>query len=106
MSPADSVCSSLITNPPHRLVFVFIMPIALANIGWKMYFINGSWDLVIIVIMAMWWIETKGKTLEEIDEAIEGRRYSHTANSIEGAGNVVRDSNIKSTPSIHPDRLT
>jgi hypothetical protein len=51
------------------------MPIALSNIGWKMYFINGSWDLLIFVAIAIWWIETKGKSLEEIDEAIEGKRY-------------------------------
>jgi hypothetical protein len=29
------------------LVFVFIMPIGIANIGWKMYVINGGWDVVI-----------------------------------------------------------
>jgi MFS family permease len=29
------------------LVFVFIMPIGIANIGWKMYVANGSWDVVI-----------------------------------------------------------
>lgn len=29
-----------------------------------------------IVAIALFWIETKGKTLEEIDEAIEGVRHS------------------------------
>ena len=32
----------------RRLVFVFIMPIGLANIGWKMYMVNASWDIVIV----------------------------------------------------------
>ena len=27
------------------------MPIGLDNIGWKMYIINGSWDIVIIVLI-------------------------------------------------------
>jgi hypothetical protein len=52
------------------------MPIALANIAWKIYFINGSWDVLMIIAIAFFWIETKGKTLEEIDEAIEGVRHS------------------------------
>lgn len=30
------------------VVFVFIMPIGFANIGWRMYFVNASWDIVII----------------------------------------------------------
>jgi len=58
------------------LLFVFVMPIALANITWKIYFINGSWDLLMIFAIAYYWIETKGKTLEEIDEVIEGVRHS------------------------------
>jgi hypothetical protein len=31
-----------------RLVFTFIMPIGLGKIGWKMYMINASWDVVIL----------------------------------------------------------
>lgn len=30
------------------LVFTFVMPIGLGSIGWKMYMINASWDLVIL----------------------------------------------------------
>ena len=33
------------------LVFVFIMPIGLSNIGWKMYMVNGSWDIVIVILI-------------------------------------------------------
>lgn len=32
-------------------VLVFVMPIGLENIGWKMYMINGSWDIVIIILI-------------------------------------------------------
>ena len=32
-------------------VLVFVMPIGLANIGWKMYMVNGSWDIVIVVLI-------------------------------------------------------
>lgn len=57
-------------------VFVFIMPIGLDNIGWKMYMVNGSWDIVIAVLIAVFWVETKGKTLEEIDALFEGEKHS------------------------------
>ncbi|KAJ8112285.1 hypothetical protein ONZ43_g5430 [Nemania bipapillata] len=57
-------------------VFVFIMPIGLNNIGWKMYVANGSWDVVIAILIAIFWVETKGKTLEEIDAIFEGHKHS------------------------------
>ena len=53
------------------------MPIALANISWKTYMINGAWDVVVLVMIVLWWVETKGKTLEEIDELIEGSKHSN-----------------------------
>lgn len=52
------------------------MPIGLDNIGWKLYMINGSWDILIIFYISFFWIETKDKTLEEIDEAIDGVKHS------------------------------
>ncbi|KAI1332290.1 putative hexose carrier protein [Xylariaceae sp. FL0255] len=58
------------------LVFVFIMPIGLYNIGWKMYVVNASWDVIITVLIAVYWVETKGKTLEEIDALFEGEKHS------------------------------
>ena len=33
------------------VLFVFIMPIGLANIGWKMYMVNASWDIVIVALI-------------------------------------------------------
>ncbi|KAJ3794176.1 hypothetical protein GGU11DRAFT_748234 [Lentinula aff. detonsa] len=61
---------------PPPLLIVFTMPIALDNIGWKTYMINGAWDMAMLVAILYYWIETKGKTLEEIDELIEGERHS------------------------------
>ena len=58
------------------LLIVWTMPISLANIGWKTYMMNGTWDVVIIALLAYFWIETKGKTLEEIDEVLEGKKHS------------------------------
>ncbi|KAF9067333.1 sugar transporter [Rhodocollybia butyracea] len=58
------------------LLIVFTMPIALVDIGWKTYMINGSWDIVMLGLILYYWIETKGKTLEEIDELIDGDRHT------------------------------
>lgn len=35
----------------QRCVLVFVMPIGLSNIGWKMYMVNASWDVVIAVLI-------------------------------------------------------
>ena len=37
---------------------------------------NGSWDVLEVVFIYFYWVETKGKTLEEIDEVIEGVKHS------------------------------
>jgi hypothetical protein len=40
------------------------------------YFVNGSWDIVILGMIIYWWVETQGKTLEEIDALFEGEKHS------------------------------
>ncbi|RMZ89292.1 hypothetical protein DV736_g3470, partial [Chaetothyriales sp. CBS 134916] len=66
------------------VAFVFVMPIALENIGWKMYMINGSWDIVIVVLIAICWVETKGKTVEEIDARLKGKKHRSDEDSCQG----------------------
>lgn len=64
-----------------RILFVFVMPVALDSIGWKMYMLNGGWDVLIVLAVIYYWVETKGKTLEEIDEVIEGRGHDQSNQS-------------------------
>ena len=52
------------------------MPIALTNIGWKIYMINGGWDVLMLLAVIFFWVETKGKTLEEMDEVIDHQKDS------------------------------
>jgi hypothetical protein len=33
------------------MFLVFIMPIGIGNIGWKMYMINGGWDIITFVLI-------------------------------------------------------
>ncbi|KAI7277653.1 hypothetical protein KC345_g6498 [Hortaea werneckii] len=58
------------------VLIVFTMPVALDNIGYMTYFVNGAWDVLVIIIIAVFWVETKGKTLEELDVIFEGEKHS------------------------------
>lgn len=73
---ANGLAISSFALNAFALLFVFIMPIGLANIGWKMYIINASWDVVIFGLIAYYWVETKGKSLEEIDAIFQGEKHS------------------------------
>lgn len=37
---------------------------------------NGAWDVLEVGLIWKYWVETKGKTLEEIDELFEGTKHS------------------------------
>jgi MFS family permease len=58
------------------LLAVFSFPFSLASIGWKTYMMNGSWDVLEVIFIWWYWVETKGKTLEEIDELLDGEKHS------------------------------
>ncbi len=54
----------------------FAFPFALAKIGWKTYMINASWDVLEVLFIVFFWVETSNKTREEIDELIDGEMHS------------------------------
>lgn len=54
--------------------FAFLF--ALERIGWKLYVINASWNIAIFTFIAYYWVEVKGKTLEEIDVLFDGVKHS------------------------------
>lgn len=58
------------------LMVTFAFPFALEAISWKTYMINGAWDVLELVVVLVTWVETKGRTLEEIDENLDGRLHS------------------------------
>lgn len=53
-------------------VVTFAFPFALAAIGWKTYMINAAWDVLEVLFIIFYWVETSNKSLEEIDELIDG----------------------------------
>jgi hypothetical protein len=58
------------------LMVTFAFPFALDAIGWKTYMINGAWDVLELVVVLVTWVETRGRTLEEIDENLDGVVHS------------------------------
>ncbi|RYO78112.1 hypothetical protein DL766_003407 [Monosporascus sp. MC13-8B] len=65
-------CARVALLSPFMLDFLacvlhYAMPTGPANIDWGMYMIDGAWDTVIAVLTAYFWVETKGRTLEEIN---------------------------------------
>ncbi|TGJ73990.1 hypothetical protein EYR41_001047 [Orbilia oligospora] len=48
------------------LVMSFAMSFAMSDLGWKFYFINASWNVVVTVLVFLCFVETKGLQLEEI----------------------------------------
>ena len=49
----------------------FVAPIALKNIGYWFYVFFVFWDLLEFAIIYFFFVETKGRTLEELQEVFE-----------------------------------
>lgn len=53
---------------------------ALERAGWRLYVINGSWNVAMFLFIAWYWVDFRGKTLEEIDELFDGVKHSNVPN--------------------------
>lgn len=58
------------------LFVTMAFPFALDAIGWKTYIINASFDVLMVLFVALYWVETRGLTLEEVDERFDGVKHS------------------------------
>jgi hypothetical protein len=78
----------------------------MADLGWKFYFINGSWVVLFFAIIYFTWVETKGLTLEEIgvkfegEVAIQGVVVDERGSSVENASGRVVGGEIKKSDGI------
>jgi hypothetical protein len=52
------------------------MAYAMADLGWKFYFINAAWNFVFLIIAYFTFVETKGLKLEEINAKFEDRELT------------------------------
>lgn len=51
----------------------FAWPIALRNIGWRTYIVFCIWCAVQVAVFYFFLPETKGRTLEELDQVFEAK---------------------------------
>jgi hypothetical protein len=48
------------------LMSSFALSYAMADLGWKFYLINASYNIIFFAVIYLTWVETKGLPLEEI----------------------------------------
>ncbi|KAJ4345830.1 uncharacterized protein N0V89_011965 [Didymosphaeria variabile] len=58
------------------LFVTLVVPFGLAAIGWKVYIINASVDILMVIFVLLFWVETRGLTLEEVDKIFDGVKHS------------------------------
>ena len=66
-------------------------PYMLSDIGWKTYVVNASWNILMWAFIFFKWVETKDRTLEEIDGLFHDQKpeaglNTKTLKDIEGVG--------------------
>ncbi|KAH7156628.1 hexose transporter [Dactylonectria macrodidyma] len=67
-----------------------VFPIALQAISWRLYFILGAWDFLESLFVRFFWVETKGLSLEEIDQLFNGDRlYDQPSSEACGEDNII-----------------
>ncbi|KJA16923.1 hypothetical protein HYPSUDRAFT_46832 [Hypholoma sublateritium FD-334 SS-4] len=60
-----------IVSQASTLINTFGLPVALQRLGWKVYLIFLIWDVIEVIVIYFVVVETKGLTLEEINEVFE-----------------------------------
>jgi hypothetical protein len=68
-----------LTTKASGLFVTFVLPFGLAAISWKVYIINASVDILMVIYVIIFWVETRGLTLEEVDRIFDGEKHSSVA---------------------------
>ena len=69
----------------------FALSYAMADLGWKFYLINASYNIVFLVIIYLTWVETKGVPLEEIALKFEGAAAFADTSVIDAQGELMEE---------------
>ncbi|KAH7140417.1 general substrate transporter [Dactylonectria estremocensis] len=57
------------------LLAAMAVPFGLQAIGWKFYMVNGCFNVLMMIFVLVFWVETRGLTLEEVDDLFDkGKR--------------------------------
>jgi len=83
------VCTQVAT-----LISTFGLPVALEKIGWKIYAVFLVWDFFEVIMIYLFLVETKGLTLEEINEVFEQSNPRVYSEQLQREAKHARDSNV------------
>lgn len=83
-----------LTAAPSKVVNTYGISVGIAKIGWKLYIVYIVWICVEIVTIYFLFVETAGKTLEELKEIFEAKnpRKASTMKvkiEVDNSGNVL-----------------
>lgn len=57
---------------------LYTAPLAIEAISWRYYIINAAWNVGILAVVIWLFVETKGRTLEEMDELFDGTNHRNS----------------------------
>lgn len=67
-------------NKACGIFVTMVFPYLFESIGWKTYMTNATWNFLFIFYVYFFWVETKGKTLEETGDLFDRINGSVAAN--------------------------
>jgi Na+/melibiose symporter-like transporter len=50
------------------------IPYGLNALGYQFYFVNASFDVLMVIFVLFVWVETRGLTLEEVDKLFDSEK--------------------------------
>jgi sugar porter (SP) family MFS transporter len=66
------------------LLVTMAVPFGLDAIGWKFYIVNACADILMVAGVVLFWVETKGLTLEEVDRIFDKVKREQVREKVEG----------------------
>ncbi|KAM5343293.1 hypothetical protein ACJ41O_014259 [Fusarium nematophilum] len=64
------------------LLAAMAVPFGLQAIGWKFYMVNGCFDVLMLLLVITTWVETRGLTLEEVDDLFDKEKRARVAEQV------------------------
>jgi hypothetical protein len=75
---AQGVAVSQAIGYAFYFLYTYTFPIAVEKISWRYFIIKGCWDILIVIATFFTFLETRGKTLEEVDQIFDGLVHIHS----------------------------
>ncbi|RSL45662.1 hypothetical protein CEP54_014186 [Fusarium duplospermum] len=70
------------TTKSCGLLAAMAIPFGLQAIGWKFYMGNGCFNVLMTLFVVTMWVETRGLTLEEVDDLFDKEKRARVAEQV------------------------